>query len=98
MRRDKIIEVLKRNEAAIRALGVGALYLYGSHARDEAQSDSDVDVFFDKNPDQKLSLFELIDLQFMLKDILGTKVDVGTRSSLHPVLKAEIERSAVQVF
>ena len=50
MRRDEVISKLKAAEPAIRALGANALYLYGSHARDEARPDSDVDVFIDKNP------------------------------------------------
>lgn len=98
MRRDEVIDRLKAHEAAIRALGVKHLHLYGSHARDEARPGSDVDVFFDRDPEKKLSLFELIELQFKLQEILGTEVDVGTRTSLHPVLKDEIEHTAIQVF
>ncbi len=98
MRKADVIQVLKDNEAAIRALGVGSLYLYGSHARDEATPQSDVDLFFDRDQNTKLGLIELARLQFMLVDALGTEVDVGTRTSLHPVLVTGIEASAIKVF
>jgi hypothetical protein len=52
MRRDEVIAKLKETEPALKAFGVAALYLFGSHARDEARSDSDVDVFVDPAPDR----------------------------------------------
>ncbi len=45
MRRLDVITKLKAAEPTLRAQGVGALYLFGSHARDEAEPDSDIDVF-----------------------------------------------------
>ncbi len=47
MRRDEVIARLKEVEPAIRARGARSLYLFGSHARDEARAESDVDVFID---------------------------------------------------
>src|SRR5882757_3306452 len=44
MRRDEVLARLKEAEPALRGFGVGALYLFGSHARDEAKADSDLDV------------------------------------------------------
>lgn len=98
MRRDDVMKQLKQHERAIRALGAASLYLYGSHARDEAREDSDVDLFFDRDPNRRISLMELIELKFLAEQILGTEVDIGTRTSLHPILKPDIERIAVQIF
>lgn len=98
MRRDEVITSLKAHEADIRALGVAALYLYGSHARDEASDTSDVDVFIDRDVSYKIGLLELARLQALLENALGIDVDVGTRTSLHPALKTTIELNAVRVF
>ena len=98
MRRNEVISLLKEHERDIRAFGISHLHLYGSHARDEAGRDSDVDLFIDRDPNKKFGLFELVRLQRLLQDILKVEVDVGTRPSLHPRLKADIERGAVQVF
>jgi predicted nucleotidyltransferase len=42
MRRDDVITRLKEAEPALRGFGMAALYLFGSHARDEGNPDSDV--------------------------------------------------------
>jgi uncharacterized protein len=98
MRRDEVIAKLKAAEPAIRARGAAALYLFGSHARDEARVDSDVDVFIDKDASRKFGFDEFMDIYFLLQERLGTNVDYGTREGLHPVLPPEIEREAVRVF
>jgi predicted nucleotidyltransferase len=98
MRRELVIAKIRDNAAAIQALGVASLYLYGSHARDEAQSGSDVDVFIDRDPGGSFSFIELTELEFLLQDILGVGVDLSTRTALHPALSREIEKGAVRVL
>src|SRR5712691_1781648 len=98
MRRDEVIAKLKEAEPAIRARGVAALYLFGSHARDEARVDSDVDVFIDKDKSRKFGFNEFMDIYFLLQDRLGTNVDYGTREGLHQLLREDIEREAIRVF
>ena len=98
MKRDDIIKRLKENEQRLRDLGVEHLHLYGSAARGEARPDSDVDLFFDRDHRVPLGLIELAGLKLFLTDLLGLEVDVGTRTGLHPFLRSDIERSAIQVF
>ena len=98
MRRDDVIAKLKQNESAIRAFGAQSLYLYGSHARDEAGPKSDVDVFIDRDPAKKFGFIELTGLIILLQDLFKTKVDAGTRTGLHPILRPAIEASAIRVF
>ena len=74
MRRDQVIAKLKGAEPAIRALGASALYLYGSHARDEARPDSDVDVFIDKDPGRPFGFDAFMDIYFKLQEALGAEV------------------------
>lgn len=97
MRRDEVIERLKEHEAELKQLGVEHLYLFGSTARNEARPASDVDLFFD-HPEGSLGLYELMDVKERAAEILGRKADIMTRRSLHRVLRASIEASALQVF
>jgi hypothetical protein len=83
---------------AIKARGATSLYLFGSAARDEAKAGSDLDVFIDYDPKKKFSLVDLVGIKLLLEDELGIKIDVTTRDSLHPMLRKDIERSAVRVF
>jgi hypothetical protein len=88
---------LQERQADLKRLGVEHLYLFGSTALDEAGPESDVDLFFD-HPEGSLGLFQLLDIKQAAADILGRKADIMSRRSLHPVLKARIEASALQVF
>jgi predicted nucleotidyltransferase len=97
MDRNHVITTLRAHQADLHRAGVARLYLFGSVARQEATSDSDVDLFFDTdNP--RFSLIELVDVQERVSDILGTESDVMTRASLHPTLRQRIEAEAVRVF
>ena len=97
MKRDEAIVRLKEHEAELRQLGVEHLYLFGSTVRDDAREDSDVDLFFDHRRGE-LGLFRLMDVKDAAARILGRQADVMTRASLHPVLRPQIEASALQVF
>lgn len=97
MDRKTTIDRLSAHADDLRAQGVGALYLFGSTARNQAGVLSDVDLFFDYS-DPCFSLIELVRVRQQITEILGVEADVMTRDSLHPLLKERIESSAVQVF
>lgn len=96
MNRAAVLAKLRENETELKSLGVEHLYLFGSTARDEARHDSDIDLFFD-HPIGSLGVFELIDVKNAAARILGRKADIMTRRSLHPMLRKQIEASAIQV-
>lgn len=98
MRRDDVIFKLKGAERAIKALGALHLFLFGSVARDEAKDGSDVDVFIDRDPERPFGMFQLGSLGNLLEETLGTKVDVGTRGGLHPLIREDVEKTAIRVF
>ncbi len=98
MKRQELIARLKEAEPRLRGYGVAALYLFGSHARDEAGQDSDVDVFIDKDKSRRFGFDGLMDAYLVLRERVGDKLDYGTREGLHPALRADIEREAVRVF
>ena len=97
MERSEAIHRLEQHEAELKRLGVEHLYLFGSTVRGEARENSDVDLFFD-HPEGSLGLFELMDVKEAPARILERKTDIMTRRSLHPVLRARIEASALRVF
>jgi uncharacterized protein len=97
MTRQDVIARLRSHEAELHRIGVARLYLFGSVARQEERSDSDVDLFFETD-DPRFSLIELVDVQDRVASILGTETDVMTRASLHPLLRDQIEAEALRVF
>jgi len=98
MTRTEAIQKLKQCADAVRARGATSLYLFGSVIRGEAARDSDLDLFVDYDPAKKFSLVDLVDIKLLLEQELGIDGDVTTRDSLHPMLRNEIERTAVRVF
>lgn len=82
----------------MRALGASALYLYGSHARDEARPDSDVDVFIDKDPARQFGFDEFMTIYFKLQEALGADIGYTTRDGLVEFYRPDIEREAIRVF
>jgi predicted nucleotidyltransferase len=45
-----------------------------------------------------VTIVDLVGIKLLLEDALGVAVDVTTRDSLHPMLRKDIEQSAVRVF
>jgi uncharacterized protein len=82
----------------LKARGAASAYLFGSTARGEATSLSDLDIFIDLVPNRKFSLTDLAGIQNYLGRELNVPVDVTTRSSLHPKLRGDIEREAVRAY
>jgi predicted nucleotidyltransferase len=100
MRRHEVIEKLKNTEPVLRDFGVAALYLFGSHARDEAKPDSDVDVFVDPAPDRDFGFLPFMDAYETIQRALGGTVEIGysTRTGLSPYILGDVEREAVRIF
>jgi predicted nucleotidyltransferase len=98
MRRSEAILALAGQAEAIKALGATSLYLFGSTARDEAGGASDLDLFIDYDPESLFSLVELVGIKQHLEGWIGAAVDITTRDSLDPILRAGIEASALRIF
>jgi predicted nucleotidyltransferase len=98
MTRHDAIARLTPHADALKTRGATSLYLFGSVARDEARAASDLDLFIDYDRDGHFNAFDLVGIKQYLEQMLGVDVDVTTRDSLHPMLRPDIERSAVRVF
>ena len=68
--------------------------VFGSTARGEDASGSDIDILVDMKP--RMSIFNLLDIQEELEALLGTEVDVVVDSATIPAeSRARISREAV---
>lgn len=85
----------KRQEILALAARHGArnLRVFGSFARGEAHSTSDVDFLVELNPGA--TLIDLGSLQMDLQDLLGRKVDVVEPDALHQAIRGQILREAI---
>ena len=75
-------------------LGVRSLDLFGSVARGEASTDSDVDLLVEFN--RPIGLFHFFRVQQRLEEILGARVDLVMRDAVKPQLRERILAEAVR--
>ena len=98
MNRDEALVILSSHRGELRQkFGVKSIAVFGSTARNEARSDSDVDVLVEFDPDAEIGLFDFIRLQWLLEELLDNKVDLVTQSGLIPELRDIILKEAVYV-
>jgi uncharacterized protein len=99
MQRNEVISRLKTTETALRGKGVRALYLFGSHARAEAQHNSDVDVFVDPIAEE-FGFLEFMSAYDAIRRAFGDDVEIGysTRDGVSRYIREDAEREAVKVF
>lgn len=100
MRSAQVIVTVKQLESSLREQGIGAIYLFGSVARETQTDSSDIDLAFDVAPGATES-FSLIDqsrIKRQLAATLGTKVDLIERDYLRPRISDRAERDMIQIF
>ena len=76
--------------------GVIGVSVFGSHARSEAEADSDLDLLLDFQPGASPTYFSLARLDAFLEENLGLKVDAIPRESLNPRLEPYIRSELVK--
>jgi predicted nucleotidyltransferase len=93
--RDGVVAILKKHEEDLHQLGLTALSLFGSVARNEARPDSDVDLLATfAGPITSDGFFAA---KFFLEDLLGRRVDLLTEAALRDRVRSGIEAELVRV-
>ena len=96
MKQETVLDILRQKNAELtKQFGVKSLLLFGSVARNEATSTSDVDLLVEFN--RPVGYFGLFALQDYLEKILGCSVDLGTPESLKPYIKERILGEIIHV-
>jgi predicted nucleotidyltransferase len=86
--RSKIYEIASKH-------GAQDIRLFGSFARGEGKTDSDVDLLVSMRPGS--SLLDIIAIKQDLEDFLKKKVDVVTEESLSPYIREEVFKEAINL-
>lgn len=94
MTREEAIRRLAASQPELATLGVRSLDLFGSVARGEAGTTSDVDLLVDF--DKPIGLFHFFRVQRRLEEILGCRVDLVMREAVKRQLRDRIFAEAVR--
>lgn len=94
--RQQLINLLSQHKQEWQRLyGIQHITLFGSWARDEGTSGSDVDLCVILDPPNP---FALVHFRETVQELVGLRVDVVTRwPGMNPALQREIERDAVSI-
>lgn len=87
-KREKILELANRH-------GAKNIRVFGSVARGEADTASDIDFLVEMEPGR--SLLDIGGLLMDLQDLLGQSVDVVTENGLKPHMRERVRREATSL-
>jgi uncharacterized protein len=96
MDKQEVLSRIGEHRQDLEKLGVKALNLFGSVARNEAHSESDVDFLVEFSIEA--GLFDLFRVQHYLEALLDRKVDLGTPDTLKEELREPVMRDLIRVF
>ena len=91
---EEIKSILKEhNEIFENNYSVKNFLLFGSYAKNQQTSDSDIDLLVNFN--QPIDFFEFMDLQDYIAGLFNKKIDLGTIGSLKGFVKDKILKEAI---
>lgn len=93
-----VIAKLREYEPELKAAGIVGLSVFGSVARGEASSDSDVDLMAEFDSSKQFSLLDMVRLENRLAEILGVRVDLTAARALKDRIRERATREAVLAF
>jgi hypothetical protein len=96
MKRSDALNLVQSHQEELRKLGVKSLNLFGSVARDQANSQSDVDILVEL--EESIGFFEFFRIQHYLEDLFQCPVDLGTVDALKEHLRQPILEEVIHVF
>ena len=96
---DGVLEAVDRDRLAelCRRHGIARLAVFGSAARGELGSDSDIDLLVEFLPGNRVGL-RFITVQEDLQALLGRKVDLNTPAFLSPHFRDRVAAEAVPLY
>jgi uncharacterized protein len=93
-----VIEKLRHHEPELKAAGILHIRVFGSVARNEATTVSDVDLLADFDKSKRMTLVKVGSLQSRLSAMLGARVDLSSTEWMREPVKSRALREAVIAF
>jgi len=93
-----VIATLRAHEAELRQAGLRSVSLFGSVARDETETDSDIDLAAEFDPAARMDLLQLTALERRIAELLGSPVDLLPEPAEKSRLQDQINRDRLRAF
>jgi uncharacterized protein len=62
--------------------GMRIIGVFGSYVRNEQRPESDIDILIELERPPRITLIDLVELEYKLSDLLGVKVDIALKQNL----------------
>ncbi|RAI32321.1 nucleotidyltransferase family protein [Rhodoplanes serenus] len=98
MNRQDVIDILRRNQDALRARGVLHAALFGSLARGDEHPGSDIDIVIDLAPDLAIDVYQYVGLKNYIEDLFPSPVDVVDRDTIKPLIRNSVIKDSIYAF
>jgi len=98
MDKSTVLAKLREYEPELKAAGIMRLSLFGSVARGDETSESDVDLMAEFDPAKQFSLLDVVSLENRLADILGVRVELTPARALKDRIRERVVGEAVLAF
>jgi len=98
MTKDQVIAKLREHEPELKAAGIVHLAIFGSVARGDNSTESDVDLLADFDKKKHHTLLTMGRLEIRLADLLGTRVDLSSPEWLRESIRSQVLREAIDAF
>src|SRR5271165_5679666 len=95
---ERVISTLRAHEAELRRAGLRSLSLFGSVARGETETGSDIDLAAEFDPAARMDLLQLTALERRIAVILGSPVDLLPEPVEKRRLQDQINRDRRRAF
>jgi len=89
-----IMEKIEKNFAYLKSFGIKRIGLFGSYARNEQKTKSDIDIVVEFENGKK-TFDNYMDLKFYLEELFKCKVDLIISDKIKPELKPNILGSVI---
>jgi|SRR5581483_860878 len=93
-----LVTQLRAHANEIQRQGIVSLAIFGSRARCDERSDSDLDVLVGYDPDRPFTLYDLVRVERLLEELTGLDVHVSTRDGYRPHQLRRVLKDAVSVL
>lgn len=98
MNKNEILNYLQKQQPYFYAnFGISFVGLFGSFSRGDETKDSDIDILYKIEKDQKLSMFKYLKITSQLEDFFHKKIDLVRVDTLKPKVKKYIDRDLIYV-
>ena len=94
----QVIAMLRGHESELKAAGIIRLSLFGSTARGDERSDSDVDLLAAFDDARRISLLDVVGMEERISQLLGCTVELVEEGTLKPRVQKNVEAEAVRAF